>query len=323
MYRYLERDMADTLTVEWHARERMVTRSVHDRSSGRGVYLLATRRCATMFEAGGRDGAGSASPARSPGERQGRSGLMTVGSAAPIRRDEVIRALAERREELAREHRVRSLSLFGSVAWDEAGPNSDVDVLVDFHPGATLFTMGGLQQYLEELFGRGVDLVSRGAIKRQIRERVLGEEVPVLDTAPDGSLAVVVREDHQIRSDGQSGRGAAMAERNWKMWVEDILEAIEDIRQFTQGMDFDTFFADRRTTLAVNHSFAIIGEAERRIPPEVEARYPAIPWANMRRMRNVLIHNYPDVNLTVVWETARDDLPPLVPMLREILEREP
>jgi uncharacterized protein len=227
--------------------------------------------------------------------------------------------LAAHREELAGEHRVRSLSLFGSIARDEAGPGSDVDVLVEFGPRASLFTIASLQLYLEELLGRDVDVVSRGGIKRQLRERILGEELPILETAPDGSLAVVASEGGPSRP----ARGGAVAERNWKMRIEDILESIEAIRQYTAGMEFDAFEADDLTAGAVAWNFAIIGEAERHVPPEGEARYPAVPWAKMRSMRNVLIHDYPATDLTTVWETARDHLPPLVPMQREILEWEP
>jgi uncharacterized protein len=249
--------------------------------------------------------------------------VARVGSAVPIRREDVIRALAEHSEELAREHLVRSLSLFGSIARDDAGPASDVDVLVEFNRGASLFTMGGLQQYLVELFGRDVDLVDRGAIKRQLRERILGEEVPVLGVAPDGSLAAVATSGRPTEANDAQDREDGMAERDWKMRIEDILEAIESIDQYTAGMDLGAFVADRRTSDAVIWNFAMIGEAERHVPPEIEARYPDVPWAKMRAMRNVLIHDYPTINLAIVWETAQDHLPPLVPLLREILDREP
>ena len=249
--------------------------------------------------------------------------MAPLRSSAPIRREDVLRLLAEHREELGRDHRVRSLSLFGSVARDRAGPESDVDVLVEFNHPASLLTMGGLQQYLARLVGREVDLVSRGAIKPRLRERILGEEMPVLATAPDGGLTVVATDGLPGLASDHLGREDAMAERDWRVRIEDILEAIEAIVQYTTGLDLDGFAADRRTADAVIWNFALIGEAERHGPPEVEARYPAIPWARMRGMRNVLIHDYRNTNLTVVWETARDHLPPLVPLLREILEREP
>ena len=225
---------------------------------------------------------------------------MSVGGGVAPRRADVLRVLAAHRDELARDYFVRSLALFGSVGRDDAGPSSDVDVLVDFEPGATLFTMGGLQQHLEALLGRRVDLVSRRAIKRQIRDSVLGEAVPILVTGPDGRLLPVADRGAVARVSERPGRGRIVAERNWKMWIEDVLQAIEEITQFTEGTSFEAFAADRRTVLAVNHSFTIIGEAERHVPPEVKARYPAIPWADMRGMRNVLIHRYPDVDLAVV-----------------------
>ena len=249
--------------------------------------------------------------------------MAPLRSSAPIRREDVLRLLAAHREELRREHRVRSLSLFGSVARDRAGPESDVDVLVEFNYPASLLTMGGLQQYLVGLFGREVDLVSRDAIKPRLRERILGEEMPVLAPAPDGSLTVVATDGLPGLASDHPGRGDAMAERDWRVWIEDILEAIEAIVQYTTGLDLDGFAADRRTVDAVIWNFALIGEAERHAPPDVQARYPVIPWARMQGMRNVLIHDYRNTNLTVVWETARDDLPPLVSLLREILEREP
>lgn len=114
-----------------------------------------------------------------------------------------------------------------------------------------------------------------------------------------------------------------MPPRNWKMRIEDILEAIEEIEQFTADMDFQAFAADHRTARAVTYDIAVIGEAARHVPPEIQERYPAADWIKMRGMRNVLIHEYPRVDLTIIWTVVRDYLPPLVPLLREILEREP
>lgn len=237
-----------------------------------------------------------------------------------MRRDEALRLLAEHREELAGMG-VESLGLFGSVARDQAGGGSDVDLLVEVRRGTGLFGFVGVQQRLEEIFATSVDLVERDSIKPRLRERILGEEVPVLEAAADGRLAVVATAERLAGASDRSG-GSGMAEPDWKVRIEDILQAIDEIQQFTEGMTFETFVADRRTVLAVNHSFALIGEAERHIPPDVEARYPAVPWAEMRGMRNVLIHRYRDVNLAIVWDTARNFLLPLVPRLREMLERE-
>ena len=79
-----------------------------------------------------------------------------------------IEALRRRREEIlgvARKRRVHRIAVFGSVARGEARPGSDLDLLVDFEPGASLLDHVGLFQDLEELLGVGVDVVTRNALK--------------------------------------------------------------------------------------------------------------------------------------------------------------
>jgi hypothetical protein len=69
--------------------------------------------------------------------------------------------------------------LFGSVARGEDGAGSDIDILVDPLPGATLFDLGGLQVELESILGRRVDLVTPGELPHRFRARVLEEAVPI------------------------------------------------------------------------------------------------------------------------------------------------
>jgi len=103
------------------------------------------------------------------------------------------------------------------------------------------------------------------------------------------------------------------------MRVQDILEAIAKIQRYTAGMDYDTFQADEKTVDAVVRNFQIIGEAAQYIPAEVEARWPQLPWADMRDMRNVVIHEYFGVSRAILWQTIVDDLPPLPALLQQIL----
>jgi uncharacterized protein len=72
---------------------------------------------------------------------------------------------------------VAGLFLFGSVARGEAREDSDIDLLVDFARPVGLFEFVGLQAYLASILGRRVDLVTRAALKPQMRERVLTEAV--------------------------------------------------------------------------------------------------------------------------------------------------
>jgi uncharacterized protein len=89
--------------------------------------------------------------------------------------------LQERREEillLASRHGVRNLRIFGSVARGAATAESDLDLLVDLEPGATLIDLGAFQVEMEELLGRRVDVVEPSALHWYIRDRVLAEAVP-------------------------------------------------------------------------------------------------------------------------------------------------
>jgi uncharacterized protein with HEPN domain len=113
-----------------------------------------------------------------------------------------------------------------------------------------------------------------------------------------------------------------MPPREWWLRVQDILEAIESIRQYTAGLTFEAFSADRRTVAAVAYNFTVIGEAARHVPAAVQRRHPHIPWASMRAMRNVVVHQYAELDHVVLWDTCQNDLPPLVPLLRAVLPDE-
>lgn len=91
-------------------------------------------------------------------------------------RDDVLAILAAHRDEI-RAHGVTSLALFGSVARNEAGPDSDIDLLIEVERPFGLFALARLQMYLEELFGRRIDLVHRDSIKPRLRDRILKEAV--------------------------------------------------------------------------------------------------------------------------------------------------
>jgi len=110
--------------------------------------------------------------------------------------------------------------------------------------------------------------------------------------------------------------------RDWRLRIEDILEAIAKIEHYTAEMTFEAFRADERTVDAVVRNLTVIGEAARYLPPEVEARYPEIPWARMRGIRNFVVHEYFGVDVGILWETAKRNLPPLVSLLQRVLESE-
>jgi hypothetical protein len=95
-------------------------------------------------------------------------------------RDEIIETLRGCREELRRDFGVESIALFGSAARDEAGPSSDIDILVDLQRPISLFRLVALQLRLQEiLHARKVDVVMRDAIFPALRDRILAEALRV------------------------------------------------------------------------------------------------------------------------------------------------
>ncbi len=94
--------------------------------------------------------------------------------------DEGLRTVIQSQaEEIRTRFHVRSLSVFGSAGRGTATVESDIDILVDFSRPPGLFEFLRLKQYLEDLLGKPVDLVTEGALKKQLREKILREAVRV------------------------------------------------------------------------------------------------------------------------------------------------
>ncbi len=113
-----------------------------------------------------------------------------------------------------------------------------------------------------------------------------------------------------------------MPPRQWKLYVEDIVAAIARIERYTQGMDLESFRSSDITVDAVIRNFTVIGEAARQIPLEIEKANTDIPWDKMRALRNIVVHQYFGVDVSILWETLRHDLPPLAPLLKRVLGKQ-
>jgi len=103
-------------------------------------------------------------------------------------------------------------------------------------------------------------------------------------------------------------------------YLQDILDAMEKARAFLGGMSKEEFEADERTVYAVIRALELAGEAARRIPEDISNKYTDVPWSDMIGMRNVLIHDYIEVDLEAVWLTVREDLPGAVREVKKIIE---
>ena len=113
-----------------------------------------------------------------------------------------------------------------------------------------------------------------------------------------------------------------MSSRDWQLRVQDILNAIASIQKSTANMTFKKFLAEEIIIKAVIYDFIFMGKAARNIPTQVQDHYPQIAWLPMRDMRNVMTHEYFQVDLEIVWDSIQSDLSPLASQLQNLLESE-
>jgi uncharacterized protein with HEPN domain len=101
-------------------------------------------------------------------------------------------------------------------------------------------------------------------------------------------------------------------------YLNDLLEMIADIGEFTKGLTFEEFKKEKKTVYAVIRCLEVIGEASKQIPSNVKKRYEQIPWEDIAAMRNKLIHEYFGADVDIVWHTVQEDLGPLEAAVKEI-----
>lgn len=101
----------------------------------------------------------------------------------------------------------------------------------------------------------------------------------------------------------------------------DMLTATRRIAEFKQGVDKEEFLEDVKTQSAVLHQLMILGEAAKRLSPQIRQRSSEVPWQLIAGMRDNLIHGYRDVDLEEVWKTADRDVPELTVHLERLLEQ--
>ncbi|MCI0551890.1 MAG: DUF86 domain-containing protein [Anaerolineae bacterium] len=103
-----------------------------------------------------------------------------------------------------------------------------------------------------------------------------------------------------------------MSSRSPKLYVDDILQACQDILDFTRGLsDSEGLGKDRRTYLAVVRSLEVIGEAARQMPRGYKSEHPEIPWREVASLRNIIAHEYFGLDNEIIWDVIRTQIPDL------------
>jgi uncharacterized protein with HEPN domain len=111
-----------------------------------------------------------------------------------------------------------------------------------------------------------------------------------------------------------------MTKRQLEDYLQDILDAIAAIEQFTSDVNFEIFSQNLEKVFAVSRAIEIIGEAVKRVPDSVRNQYPEIPWRDMAGMRDKLIHNYFNAEVDIIWKAVQEDVPQLKSMISGVLK---
>lgn len=110
-----------------------------------------------------------------------------------------------------------------------------------------------------------------------------------------------------------------MTKRQVEDYLQDILDAVAAIEQFTAGIEFEAFSQNLEKVFAVSRAMEIIGEAVKRVPDSVRNQYPDIPWRDIAGMRDKLIHDYFNTDVQIIWQAVQEDVPQLKMMISEVL----
>ncbi len=110
--------------------------------------------------------------------------------------------------------------------------------------------------------------------------------------------------------------------RDYKLFINDILDSIEKIESFVIEMSFDEFMKDEKTKSAVIREIEVIGEATKNIPSTIRQKYKEIPWTDMAKMRDKIIHFYFGIYYEIVWKTIKERLPEIKHKIRTVLKND-
>ncbi len=108
-------------------------------------------------------------------------------------------------------------------------------------------------------------------------------------------------------------------EKDNKIFLLDMLDCIGKIDSYVNGYDYDQFVADSKTVDAVIRQVEVLGEAANNVPTDLRTEYSQIPWRKIIDKRNMLIHGYSSIQLSVIWDITQNDLDALELQIQRML----
>lgn len=113
-----------------------------------------------------------------------------------------------------------------------------------------------------------------------------------------------------------------MSRRGDREFLLDMLEACRRIEAFVEGISYGEFLDDIKTQDAILRNIEILGEASKKISNVLKGKYAEVEWKKIASTRDKLIHFYFGVNLEIVWDIVKKEIPKLKEKISKILEKE-
>ena len=111
-----------------------------------------------------------------------------------------------------------------------------------------------------------------------------------------------------------------MKSRDLRDYLQDILDAVNDIERFVADMSYEQFIKDKKTLNAVVRSIEVIGEESKRLPESLKAKNSELPWREIMGMRDKLIHAYFGVDTETIWKTVKENIPQLKQTIKKMVK---
>jgi len=214
--------------------------------------------------------------------------------------------LSELAPMLSEKFQVSRFGYFGSFARNEQTATSDIDILIDDDTDQHW----DIKEYLEERIDRKIDVVPRKMLRMEIAPGIL----------EDVRFCINGRWRSGFELSGKQRRIKRMKKHELYIW--DMLASMKTIAQYVEGHDFESFQKDQLRIDAVQRHLIIVGEAANKVPKAIQTDYPEIPWAQLVKWRNNLVHEYFGFDAATTWETVTESVLPKIDEIQRLRDEE-
>lgn len=204
---------------------------------------------------------------------------------------------------------LKRIGYFGSFARNEQTESSDIDFTFDEHIDS-LEMERNLAKFLRRRVKRKVDVVPKFRMRKRFAA-VIAEDIRYIE---NGRIIGNPNMPNPPRKTRKYKR--------YDYYIADILDVMREIAEFFQGMSLSDFRKDKKMILAVERLFEKIGEASKRIPRDVQEKYPAITWRHWGHFRNYLAHEYETDYVESLFKQAHETVISKIDIMQQIVDAE-